>query len=220
MGSGVSSSSTMRLRKAIVIRAYNLRKSDVTLDEQFRPYAKRDHLNKLTITLENVKKCLELDDGALWTSVEELFEHCMGVTVRKLLGKDNSYHRLLLCKRLLSLMRHYLSISTAKQTHTFFTSCMFRTHTHTHALLSQILILHRHIHIHLLSLGNTLPLIRSFSSFSSSFICSSTLFISFSCSSPPLLILPFLLSFFSSPLLLPSLTFPPFPDFSSLHRRV
>lgn len=131
MGSGVSSSSTMRLRKAIVIRAYNLRKSDVTLDEQFRPYAKRDHLNKLTITLENVKKCLELDDGALWTSVEELFEHCMGVTVRKLLGKDNSYHRLLLCKRLLSLMRHCLSIFAAKQTHTFFSSCMFQTHTHT-----------------------------------------------------------------------------------------
>ena len=136
MGSGVSSSSTMRLRKAIVIRAYNLRKSDVTLDEQFRPYAKRDHLNKLTITLENVKKCLELDDGALWTSVEELFEHCMGVTVRKLLGKDNSYHRLLLCKRLLSLMRHYLSIFAAKQTHTFFSSCMFQTHTHTHMLSS------------------------------------------------------------------------------------
>lgn len=100
MGSGVSSSSTMRLRKAIVIRAYNLRKPDVTLDEQFRPYAEKGHLNKLTITLENVKKCLELDDGALWTSVEELFQHCMGVTVRKLLGNDHLYHLLLLHIRL------------------------------------------------------------------------------------------------------------------------
>lgn len=82
MGSGVSSSSTVRLRKAIVIRAYNLRKSDETLDEQFRPYAKRDHSNKLTITLGDVKKCLQLDDGALWTSIEELFSHCMGISVR------------------------------------------------------------------------------------------------------------------------------------------
>ena len=86
MGSGVSSSSTMRLRKAIVIRAYNLRKADETLDEQFRVYAKRDPSqdNKLTITLQDVKKCLHLDDEALWASVEELFHHCVGVTVRNL----------------------------------------------------------------------------------------------------------------------------------------
>ena len=86
MGSGVSSSSTMRLRKAIVIRAYNLRKADETLDEQFRVYATRDSSleNKLTINLHDVKRCLELDDGALWSSVQELFHHCMGVSVSKL----------------------------------------------------------------------------------------------------------------------------------------
>ena len=100
MGSGVSSSSTMRLRKAIIMRAYNLRKADETLDEQFRVYSKRDPSqdNKLTITLQDVKKCLQLDDEALWTSVEDLFHHCMGVSVSKLfemiLYSQNSVHSL------------------------------------------------------------------------------------------------------------------------------
>ena len=84
MGSGVSSSSTLRLRKAIVIRAYNLRKANESLDDQFRSFAKRDYSNgnKLSITLGEVKECLELDDGPLWTSVQELFHHCMGISVR------------------------------------------------------------------------------------------------------------------------------------------
>ena len=83
MGSGASTSSTMRLRKALIIRAYNLRKADETLDEQFREYARRDSTldNKLTITLLDVKNCLQLEDGTFWSSLEDLFRHCMGVSV-------------------------------------------------------------------------------------------------------------------------------------------
>jgi hypothetical protein len=158
MGSGVSSSSTMRLRKAIVIRAYNLRKSDVTLDEQFRPYARRDHLNKLTITLENVKKCLELDDGALWTSVKELFQHCMGVTVRSLLGNDN----LLLHKRLLftdaslsvemrcNALMHLISLRLLRITETHLLLILSHSHTHKHTLFLLPYLSHTTSHSHAL----------------------------------------------------------------------
>jgi len=39
MGGGASS--LIRLRKALVMRAYNLRNSQQTLDEQFRPFSYR-----------------------------------------------------------------------------------------------------------------------------------------------------------------------------------
>jgi hypothetical protein len=78
MGSGVSTSSTVRVRKSIIIRAYNLRKADETIDEQFSIYAKR-YDNKLMIKLEDIKACLKIEDGALWSSMVEIFQQCISV---------------------------------------------------------------------------------------------------------------------------------------------
>jgi hypothetical protein len=78
MGSGVSTSSTVRVRKSIIIRAYNLRKADETIDEQFCIYAKRID-NKLMIRLEDIKACLKMEDGALWSSMVEIFQQCISV---------------------------------------------------------------------------------------------------------------------------------------------
>lgn len=78
MGSGVSTSSTVRVRKSIIIRAYNLRKADETIDEQFCIYANRIE-NKLVIKLEDIKACLKMEDGALWSSMVEIFQQCISV---------------------------------------------------------------------------------------------------------------------------------------------
>jgi hypothetical protein len=80
MGSGVSTSSTVRVRKSIIIRAYNLRKADETIDEQFSIYAKR-YDNKLMIKLEDIKACLKIEDGALWSSMVEIFQQCISVNL-------------------------------------------------------------------------------------------------------------------------------------------
>ena len=83
MGGGVSAPSVNRLRKTIVIRAYNLRKKDETLDEQLRPFATRStSTNKLCLSLDNVKTCLQLEDGSLWTSIENLLVHCASPALR------------------------------------------------------------------------------------------------------------------------------------------
>ena len=70
---GAGASSLMRLRKALVIRAYNSRKKEETLHEQFFPYAYRKN-NILYISLDDVKRVLSLD--APW--VDELFKRCVG----------------------------------------------------------------------------------------------------------------------------------------------
>lgn len=61
MGSGASTLN--RLRKAIIIRAYNLRPEDQSLMEQFLPFTYQKEGQGLYITLANVKKCLSLDSG-------------------------------------------------------------------------------------------------------------------------------------------------------------
>ena len=55
MGAGISS---LRLRKAIVIRAYNLRKGNETLEEQFRSFAWRGDDGIMYISLLDIKSCL------------------------------------------------------------------------------------------------------------------------------------------------------------------
>ena len=99
--SSSSSSSAQRLRKALVIRAYNLRKKDETLQDQFRKFAyvksptKRSSAENSTtggglyISMENIKSCLNLTDGqsdsgtgsdtSSW--VDDLFMYTLGADV-------------------------------------------------------------------------------------------------------------------------------------------
>jgi hypothetical protein len=75
MGSGASS--LVRLRKAILIRAYNLRKPDETLDDQFRKYSYRNGENQICISISDIKQCLCMEPGEyLW--IEDLFRHTSG----------------------------------------------------------------------------------------------------------------------------------------------
>eukprot|EP01038_Epipyxis_sp_PR26KG_P006865 gene6865-9401_t len=77
MGSGASSS---RLRRALVIRAYNMRPPTQTMEEQFRQYATRSNNKSATdspnsnliITVQSVKKCLQLGPEFGW--VDELLK--------------------------------------------------------------------------------------------------------------------------------------------------
>lgn len=77
MGAGASShtspSALNRLRKALVMRAYNIRQSDETLGELFRPHAYRSS-NVFYISVSAVKKTLAED--APW--VDLLFEQVVG----------------------------------------------------------------------------------------------------------------------------------------------
>ena len=59
MGVGVSS---LRLRKAVVLRAYNLRDGDQTLEEQFRKYAFRGDDGRLWIKLSDIKNGLSFTE--------------------------------------------------------------------------------------------------------------------------------------------------------------
>eukprot|EP01041_Mallomonas_annulata_P008592 gene8592-17721_t len=77
---GAGASSLMRLRKTLVIRAYNTRKGDETLEEQFKPYIYRKTNNKEYISLEDIKSALSLD--APW--VDDLFKRCIGETITEL----------------------------------------------------------------------------------------------------------------------------------------
>lgn len=71
MGSGASILS--RVRKALVIRAYNLRAADQTLIEQFLPYSFQKDGQGLYITVDSVKKCLKLDNGE-YKWIEDLLD--------------------------------------------------------------------------------------------------------------------------------------------------
>jgi hypothetical protein len=80
MGAGASShttpSSLNRLRKALVMRAYNIRKSDETLEELFRPHAYRSP-SGVCISIATIKNVLSED--APW--VDLLFEQMVGKDV-------------------------------------------------------------------------------------------------------------------------------------------
>lgn len=77
MGSGASSQNS-RLRKAIVIKAYNCRQSEETFQEQFKKYAYRKNAkSKLYISLAKVKVALGLD--ASWA--DSLFKNTIGEVI-------------------------------------------------------------------------------------------------------------------------------------------
>lgn len=80
MGAGASSqtspSSLNRLRKALIMRAYNIRKSDETLDELFKPQAYRSS-SGLYISVSSVKKILS--ENAPW--VDLLFDQVVDSSV-------------------------------------------------------------------------------------------------------------------------------------------
>jgi len=73
MGGGASS--LIRLRKALVIRAYNLRKAELTLDEQFRPHAIRQvifyssHFSPYSMLLISVQLCCLLNHCLICFSI-------------------------------------------------------------------------------------------------------------------------------------------------------
>ena len=75
MGSGGSTlNSLVRLRKAICIRAHNLRAADETLEDQFAKYSFKKNDNKRYICLQDVKQALSTD--APW--IEDLFRNLIG----------------------------------------------------------------------------------------------------------------------------------------------
>jgi hypothetical protein len=71
MGAGASSFS--RLRKAVLIRAYNLRPSDQSLIDQFLPYTYQKEGKGLYIEISQIKKCLKMD-SAEYKWIEELLQ--------------------------------------------------------------------------------------------------------------------------------------------------
>ena len=75
MGSGASSLN--RIRKAIVIRAYNLRKPDETWEDQFRRFATRDADGVLQISVRNIKSCLMMESKD-YDWVDAFFQHTFG----------------------------------------------------------------------------------------------------------------------------------------------
>ncbi len=81
MGSGASS--LLRLRKALLIRAYNLRSADETIDDQFRKFSYRNADKQLCIAISDIKRCLNMEPGEyLW--IEDIFGH--GVTNNGMVG--------------------------------------------------------------------------------------------------------------------------------------
>jgi hypothetical protein len=73
-------SSLSRLRKAVVIRAYNLRKPDETLDDQFRRFAVRDVDGVLYISFDNIKRCLLMETKE-YDWVDKFLQHSFGTEV-------------------------------------------------------------------------------------------------------------------------------------------
>lgn len=71
MGSGVSS--LARLRKAVLIRAYNLRASDQTLIDQFMPFTYQKDGKGLYISIHQIKKCLKMESSD-YKWVEEVLQ--------------------------------------------------------------------------------------------------------------------------------------------------
>ena len=78
---GAGASSLARLRKAIVIRSYNLRKPGESVDEQFRHCATRDADNGLCIGIDDIRKCLSMESKE-YEWIEHLFKHTFGGQVR------------------------------------------------------------------------------------------------------------------------------------------
>lgn len=72
MGAGASSSNS-RLRKALILRAYNARENGDTLEDQFKKYTYKKG-SKTLISIEKVKSSLSMD--APW--VDELFRKSLG----------------------------------------------------------------------------------------------------------------------------------------------
>lgn len=78
MGQGISS---LRLRKAIVIRAYNLRSGDETLEEQFKSFAfPSGDDGRLHISLLDIKACLCFAEIS-WA--DEMIKRLIGDNVRQ-----------------------------------------------------------------------------------------------------------------------------------------
>lgn len=75
MGGGAST--LIRLRKAIVIRSYNLREPDQTLDQQFRRFAVQGSDGKQYITVENIRSCLRMESKE-YEWIDYLFQHTFG----------------------------------------------------------------------------------------------------------------------------------------------
>lgn len=78
MGGGASSFS--RLRKAIVIRAYNLRAADETVDDQFRRFAQRGSDSVMYISLEDIRRSLNMETKE-YEWVDHLFQQLFGAQV-------------------------------------------------------------------------------------------------------------------------------------------
>jgi hypothetical protein len=74
MGAGASTAS--RLRKALVIRAFNLRSPNESLEDQFQPYTQIIN-GKRCISAPEIKKALDFD--APW--VDDLFKIFFGEKV-------------------------------------------------------------------------------------------------------------------------------------------
>jgi hypothetical protein len=95
MGGGVSSSASrvLRLRKSIVIRAYNVRPSlESTLDEQFKKEAARNATGDVIISLDSIRAILKLGAAeSLWLSIRDNIIFCLGDAVRKLLRAVHSF---------------------------------------------------------------------------------------------------------------------------------
>ena len=85
MGAGASLG---RLRKAVVIRSYNLRRPDQTVEEQFKCFTFRSvDDGQLYIRLSDIRNCLGMDSKDYgW--IEELFAHTFGGKVATVCDND------------------------------------------------------------------------------------------------------------------------------------
>ncbi len=58
---GAGASTLPRIRKAILMRAYNVRPAEQTLLEQFVPFAYREADHQMYILPSQIKKCLDMN---------------------------------------------------------------------------------------------------------------------------------------------------------------
>jgi hypothetical protein len=79
MGSGTSS--IARLRKSLVIRAYNLRQPDATIDQQFKSYAKRKDDGNIYISFSDIKTCLQYTNANSTCWLDDLLQIIANCTV-------------------------------------------------------------------------------------------------------------------------------------------
>lgn len=85
MGGGASS--LIRLRKAIIIRSYNLRKPEETVDQQFRKFAVRGEDGILIISLHNIRNCLEME-AKEYDWIDHLFLRIFGGQVSSIVNSS------------------------------------------------------------------------------------------------------------------------------------